>query len=112
MYDLTIAILIAYSDKYLFMPTKNWSIAEYDRRAYSRWAVDELIYLLREESLKLPPHISGRDLLEPIEIIHQLFDDVDYYHSISENEKTRSIFLAAKETIQDIMWLIERRNNE
>lgn len=59
MYDVAISVIQEYIDEYLFIPAINWPDNEFNIRCYSRWAADELIFRMKNESKILPKHISA-----------------------------------------------------
>ena len=48
MNDEAITMILKYLEECLFEPKRNWPRSEFDRRSYSRWAVNEILELLMD----------------------------------------------------------------
>jgi hypothetical protein len=102
MYDRTIALIQSYiydelSEPRLYLPRGMFEI-----RSYSRWAAEELLIRLMNESLQLPPHLTGRQQRTSMEIIESFINDMDYYSCKSKNPDVNIIFSTAKDTAVNI----------
>lgn len=108
MYETSVAISVIqeYMDEHLFEPKSNWPKCEFNIRSYSRWAANYILDLIIKESMKLPPYISGLETRDPLAIIQDFINDLDYYSEISsDNGRMLTIISIAKNTAVDIRSL-------
>lgn len=82
-----------YISEYLFLPSINWPKEEFERRTYSRWAASEILNRVRNDD---------RD---PLDVIEEFSDEMDRYFELSDSHNSWYIFIAAKETADDIAFL-------
>lgn len=98
-----------YIDQYLFEPRITWPKYEFSIRCYSRWAANEILNRIVEESMKLPQFITGREPRTSSSIIKEFIDEMDYYSELNDGKNQR-IFNIAKCTAIDInIYIFERR---
>lgn len=76
---------------------------ELEHRTYSLWAIDEIITLLMEEELKLPYHITGVEVREPLEVVWGFVGEMSSAHEMAETDKQRFIFSTAMYTADKIL---------
>lgn len=105
MYETALLVIQEYVDEYLSTPVLCWPKDEFDRRCYSRWAVNEILERVIEEATRPPQFITGRESVSPLNIISEFISELDYCEDVSENKQTRLIFSAAKDTATDIILL-------
>lgn len=105
MYDKAITIIQDFMDARLFAPKKDWPRYEFVTRSHERWAADELIRRISEESMRLPEFISGREARTPVEIIGGFVKEMDYYSQKSTNKDTQHMFSVARDTATEIIYL-------
>lgn len=105
MYEKTLLVIQEYIDTRLYIPLLRWPKDEFDKRCYSRWAANEILERLIDETMRLPQFITGRESKSPLDIISEFISELDYYVDISEDKRTRLIFSAAKDTATEIILL-------
>lgn len=105
MDETAVLTIQKYIDDYLLEPRSNGPRRYLDQRSYSRWAAYEIQNRIIDEVSRLPPHITGRDLVSPIDVILEFISDMDYYHSLSDNKQSNLIFSIAIETAKNILYL-------
>lgn len=105
MYEVAISTIQEYIDEYLFEPRPNWPEDEFILRSCSRWAAEELIKRITDETAILPNHISGCNKKSPYRIIEGFIDEMDYFAVTTDNKKHRVIFSNARDTAIDIILL-------
>lgn len=69
----------------------------FDLHSYSRWAAYEVYNRFVCEAMKLPPHISGKEPLTPLEIVEDFIDEMDYYAQVAQSDRVREIFQIARD---------------
>lgn len=62
---------------------------------YSRWAAYEILERVISEAMKLPEHISGKEILSLEEVIDSFIDEMDYFISVSGTARAKTIFQIA-----------------
>jgi hypothetical protein len=95
MTDEAIAIVVHYMEKFLFAPEKNWPKIEFDRRSYSRWAVNEILELLADHPF------SPADA-----IIDGFIIRMSYFSCLVKNGDQR--FIVAIEAAEEIQSILTR----
>ena len=63
--------------------------------SYSRWAAEEVLVRVVEETEILPEHISGIEARTLDEVIDEFIDDMSMFHEMSERLELRRIFWIA-----------------
>lgn len=102
-YEVAVSIIQEYIDENLFEPNANWPEHEFKIRSYERWAGEELIKRITDESMILP--VSGRTQKSPFRIIERYIDEMDYHATRTDNQHHRFIFSVARDTAIDIIIL-------
>lgn len=105
MYETAISVIQDYMDEYLFEPGRNWPEHEFNIRCYSRWAVEELLSRITEESTKPPYYISGKARKTPVVIINEFINEMDDYSELSDDKRSQFIFCTARDAAIDIILL-------
>lgn len=105
MYETAISVIQEYMDENFFEPGRNWPKYEFFERSCSRWAADEIIRRLIDETEKLPPYISGQEPNPPIGVIHEFINELTYYSEYGEDKGKQAMFSIAKEAAIDIILL-------
>ncbi len=95
MSNETISKINSYIDTYLFEPQNTWPNIYFEERSYSRWAANEIIYLLLEQ-----------ENIRPIELISRFAFLMGRYSDKSSNHKSQWIFSIAKDIAEDIQGLL------
>lgn len=95
MNDLAVSAIRRYLNEDLFEPESNWPIFEFSRRSYSRWAVEEILDRVIQE-----PET------DPIAVIQEFIDTVDRFSEIDGERNTDFIFITAKETAEELLFLL------
>ena len=104
-YEVAVSIIQEYIDDNLFEPNANWPEYEFKNRCYERWAAEELITRITDESLILPDHVSGKRQKSPFRVIEKFIDEMDYHATRTDNQHHRFIFSIARDTAIDIIIL-------
>lgn len=100
MNDYAIDLILNYISGCLPDPKLNWPKDEFDKRLYSKWAAYEILTAIMEGPM------------EPAQLtVYGFKSKMECYFYMPEDDKKRNIFLAAKETAEDILYLLERRPN-
>lgn len=94
MNKLAVSVIQEYIDKYLFEPRSNWPTYEFNVRSYSRWAANEIIERIQNDSDR-----------SPVSIISEFIREVDLYSEKTPTNQSQLIFSVAKETAIDIILL-------
>lgn len=110
MDERDIVKLEEYADKYFPEPSATWPKNDFDLRAYSRWAVDELLERMMHEAMKLPEHISGVEQKSAVEIIREFMDETQAAYFESRSIDRKSIFFIAMDTARTILDLFQKDN--
>lgn len=105
MYETAISVIREYMDEYLFEPGANWPEFEFFERSCSRWVANEIIARINEEEMRPPPHVSGRESVSPLGIIHEFINELIYFAENSENAYHQHMLSIATETAIDIILL-------
>lgn len=105
MHETAVLVIQEYVDECLYIPLLHWPKDEFDERCYSRWAANEILERIIEETTRLPQFITGREPMSPLDIIIEFISEVDYCMDVSEDKRTRQLFSAAKDTATDIVLL-------
>ena len=105
--EKAISVLGKYIDECLIEPSTSWTKQDFARRAFSRWAANELLELFIKEASKVPPHISGEEPKRPIDIVDDFIEQMDYYSELATNQRTWAIFATAHDTIKELRYLFE-----
>lgn len=96
MYEQDIAIVTSY----VLKRSKRTSlIAE----AFSRWALDEILDRIWEETQKLPYHISGLEPQPVKEIIQEFIEEMGYYSSVARTENVIFFAEMAKDEAEKLL---------
>lgn len=104
-YEVAVSIIQEYIDECLFEPDATWPEYEFKTRCYERWAGEELMKRITDESVLLPENISGRRQKSPVKIIEGFIDDMDYHATTTDIQDHRFIFSIARDTAVDIIIL-------
>lgn len=111
MYDRDIIAIEDYTNSYLHMMEIEYPPCELEILAYSQWAADEVLDRVIKESMKLPPHITGKEPIPTAEIIEGFVLDMDYLCSETDDVHKQLIFSIARDVGKDILSdLFERRD--
>lgn len=110
MDERDIVKLEEYADKYLPEPSIIWPKSDFDVRAYSRWAVDEILERMMHEAMKLPEHISGIEQRSAVEIVREFMDEMQDAYFESRDINRKSIFFIAMDTARTILALFQKGN--
>ena len=94
MNELAVSVIQEYIDKYLFEPRSNWPKYEFNVRSYSRWAANEIIERIQNDSDR-----------SPVNIISEFIREVDLCSEKTPTNQSQLIFAVAKETAIDIILL-------
>lgn len=94
MNELAVSVIQEYIDEYLFEPRSNWCKYEFNVRSYSRWAANEIIERIRNDSER-----------SPVNIISEFIREVDLCCEKTPTNQAQLIFEVAKETATDIVLL-------
>lgn len=105
MYETAVSVIREYMDEYLFEPAHNWPRYEFKTRSYSIWAANEIINRINEEDMRAPQHITGRDPVPPLGIIHEFINELDRQMETDGTMQHQFILSTAKETAIDIILL-------
>ena len=106
MYEIAIITIQAYMDEYLFEPKHNWPEYEFASRCYERWAANELLKRITDESTLLPEHVTGQKRKSPLNIINDFIREMDNYFEMSDsNRRCQFMFSTARDTAIDIILL-------
>lgn len=105
MYDVATSIIQEYIDEYLFEPEYNWPEEEFYTRCYERWAGNELLERMTNESMRFPEFISAKPLKTPYRVIEEFIDEMDYQAQSTDNKDRHVIFSIARDTAIDIILL-------
>lgn len=87
-----------YMETFLFPPMVTWPKYEFVRRSYSRWAAEEIIDRILDSSIDQ----------DPIDVIKQFSDEMDYCFEISEDKGSSFMFSTAKEIAEEIIFLVSK----
>lgn len=99
MNEEAIELVRDYKRKYLFPPQANWPDDEFRRRSYSRWAANEIIHRL----VTYPNE-------DPVHILEEFIQIMDRYSEIDGIGNPDAIFLTAKETAEELLFLLSYKN--
>lgn len=105
MYDVAISIIQEYIEECLFEPKCTWPEEEFNTRCYERWAGNELLERITNESMKLPEFISRQTLKSPYRIIEEFIDETDRQARSTDNKARHFMFSVARDTAIDIILL-------
>lgn len=94
MNELAVSVIQEYINKYLFEPRSNWPMYEFNVRSYSRWAANEIIGRIQNDSDR-----------SPVNVISEFIREVDLYSEKTPTNQSQLIFSVAKETAIDIILL-------
>lgn len=112
-YERAISVIKEYIETNLFEPKLTWPKHEFDLRCYSRWAAEELLERIINESERLPEYLTGRVARRPLDLVKEFLDEVHTYLLLYDDSKTSMIFYTAERTAIDIILLFyktERRH--
>lgn len=105
MNEAAVSVIREYIEKCLFEPNFNWPKYEFDLRSYSRWAANEILERVIEETLRPPPNISGYETKSPINIIKEFIEEMDDFYEVSDSKRIQYICSIAREAAKDILYL-------
>ena len=109
MDDRDVLTLQDYINKHLFEPCINWPRHEFELHSYSRWAAYEILERVINETMKLPPHITGFERESTVDIIDNFINELDYYYDGSKDVRRQLMFAIARDEAKNILCLFERR---
>jgi len=95
MNEIVTITIMNYLDEHLFEPRRSWPKTEFNRRSYSRWAVEEILELLINDPLT-----------DPFIIISHFEDRMIHYSLLSKTKECRYIFEIAVDVCEDILSFI------
>jgi hypothetical protein len=107
--EIVICHISNYIDEELREPQADWSEEEFRIQSYSRWAANEILDRIIKEASKLPYHISGKELIPPVQIIVEFVDEMDYYADLNNEETFTGIerFSVAREAAKELLlWVL------
>lgn len=116
MYEEAICIVKRYIETCVYDEEtdkdKIWPLKEFEVRSTAKWAAEEILAKLQEESMNPYPYLDGRMYADADEIIRQYAEDMDDCRFSAESEKTKMVFLIAGNTAWNILefYKHERRN--
>lgn len=90
MNDHIVRCVYFFSEEQWVPPARHWPKYWFDKNAYSRWAVDEIIELL-----------SNRGNIKPSKIVNDFVDRMDCYSCY--NETSKYIFSIARDAATDVL---------
>lgn len=105
LYDCDIAIV----ESYIQTRKKQHS---FKGECYCKWALDEILKRIFEESQKLPYHISGMEPESTIDIIREFIEEMDYYSEIASTEEVIYFVFMAKDEAELLLQRFERSQRE
>lgn len=105
--EKAISLLGQYIDCCLFEPGPKWTKQQFVYRSCSRWAANELMDIFIKEAAKIPPHISGQEPRNPIDIVDDFIEQMDYYSELATTQRTWAVFATARDTIKELRFLFE-----
>ena len=103
MFNIWVPFLAKYIDDKL-QPFSGLT-SKLKKHSYEKWAMNELLVLFTEEYSKSPPHISGMEPRNPIDILEDFIATMDYYSELSAYREIRYQFLVAKEVGEDVIQM-------
>lgn len=95
MKEAAVLAIQEYIDEYLFEPRINWPKEEFIRRSYSRWAADEILARIENDT----------EHQNPLDIIEKFMNDMDRYAELSDDRESYPIFVIAREEAEEIAFL-------
>ena len=78
-------------------PASNDTKEIFDIHTYSRWAANEILERMIDETMKLPSHITGKESMSAVDIIENFIDEMDYYSWVSSSHRAKTIFRIARD---------------
>lgn len=100
MFEVVFKILM-YMDTFLFPPRRTWETKYFLERSYSRWVVNQIIDAI----------VKNRDVPANI-IIKDLKDRFRELAISTDDREKNTIFHIAEETANDILQMLERKNED
>lgn len=102
MCDRAILRVMEYIDEELPETNARYYDRDFEYRSYARWAANEIIERLIEESSRLPAHITGRMPRDALDIINEFIQDLKYCFNASDNTRSQELFYVAVDTAKRI----------
>lgn len=109
MYDKAVQVIQDYIDDNLFV-IDTYPRYIFDERSRSRWAANEIIVRILDESTSLPEHITGREPKTPRDIVRNFIEDLEHYICIGDNREIQRIFAIARDTSNDILEILGKES--
>lgn len=96
MYERDIALITSYMRK---RPERKLFKAE----SYSKWALNEILNRVLDETQKLPYHISGIEPEPVTDIIREFIEEMSYYSSIASTAEVIFFAEMAKDEAEKLL---------
>lgn len=102
MHELSASLIREYVDIRLSNQDDKWFRRGhgFSLISYSKWAADELLVRIMEESFRLEPRTS-------VEIVEDFIDEMDVFIELSSTERPDLIFTIAKEIAEHILYFLK-----
>lgn len=115
MDERDIAKLECYENEYFPELSATWPMNEFDtrayyNRAYSRWAIEEMLERMIYEAMKPPEYVTGVEREPATQIIKDFKDEMEDAYFKSRNIGRRTIFFIAMDTARNVLTLFQEGN--
>lgn len=105
MYECDIAKIASYMRK---RPEHATLKAE----SYSKWALNEILGRVLDETQKLPYHISGLEPQPASDIIQEFIEEMNYYSTLATSEEVIFFVEVAKDEAERLLRKFVRKEAE
>lgn len=112
MNERDIIILENYAATHLAEPNLEWANDAFDVCVYSRWAVNEILERMMDETTKLPEFISGIPRKSTVQIITEYIYEMEGAYREVNNVEQKMIFFIAASTARSILSLFQKNNRK
>jgi hypothetical protein len=102
--ETAVDILKKYIDKHFSAP-ESWPINRFRERSYQRHASCELLARLMKEALRIPPWLTDRCVLGPVDIVDGFIYDLDCLLDNAVSTQAIFIFRVARDTAEYIRFM-------